>query len=161
MSSSQTARKFRRRDIAAMPHLLAKAIWELGRARLRLNGIGARDIARLNNSAKSKAAGNGQSASNADLIARIGFLVTFASRHLPWRSDCLPQAMAAQHWLSTKGIASEIRIGVERPGEGQFGAHAWLVQGEQIVTGGEVGHFAVLIGEERSRRPPDVSPTEE
>ncbi len=137
-------RKLRRRDLISMPHLLLRAVWELARARLRLRGIGARDIDTLNLAAAQVSSATAQPPVNAALVARIGFLITFAARYLPWRSDCLPQAMAAQRWLEAKGIPSEIKVGVELPEDGQFGAHAWLVQGDDIVTGGDVARFTVL-----------------
>jgi len=128
--------------------LLARAIWELARARVVHGSIGANDIERLNRAAIAGANGVADSKQERELIARVGFLITLASRHLPWRSDCLPQAIAGQRWLQSEGLGSEIRIGVERPGDDQFGAHAWLVHRDQIVTGGEVGHFSVLLGDE-------------
>lgn len=148
MSSSQTTKKLRRRDIARMPHLLARAVWELARARMALGAIGANDIERLNIAAKAAASQTEPTTQDHAFIEQVGFLVTFASRHLPWRSDCLPQAMAAQSWLLAEGLDSEIRIGVGRPGNGEFGAHAWLVLGDQIVTGGETGQYSVLLGSE-------------
>jgi len=143
-----------------MPHLIVRAIWELARARLILGRTGAKDIKRLNQAARSGTDIAIQSAVDSALIARIGFVIAFASRYVPWRSDCLPQAMAGQSWLLADGIASEIRIGVERPRDGPFGAHAWLVQGEQIVTGGEIERFAVLLGEEPNQGvSPQPAPT--
>ncbi|MEL6529799.1 MAG: lasso peptide biosynthesis B2 protein [Pseudomonadota bacterium] len=133
-----------------MPHLYLKAVWELARARASMGSIKARDIMRLNEASKAAVNLATPSEGNANLVSKVGFLVTFAARHLPWRSDCLPQALAAQRWLLAEGIGSEIRIGVERPDGEKFGAHAWLIHGDQIVTGGEINHFAVLLGEETS-----------
>jgi hypothetical protein len=53
--------------------------------------------------------------------------------------------MAAQTWLAEHGLASEIRIGVERPADGKFGAHAWLVHNDAVVTGGDVTRYDVLL----------------
>ena len=139
--------KLRRRDLIRWPHLLLRGIWELARARFGLSTIGPRDIEQLNRAVHAGAAGFRPAADKSDAIARVGFIITFVARYLPWRSDCLPQALAARRWLLGKGIATEIRIGVERPEDGDFGAHAWLVHGETVVTGGEIGKFAVLLGE--------------
>lgn len=57
------------------------------------------------------------------------------------------QAIAAQEWLARLGMASEIRIGVERPEDGPFAAHAWLVRKERIITGGDVARYSLLLGE--------------
>lgn len=81
------------------------------------------------------------------LAARIGYVIPRISARLPWRSDCLIQAMAAQNWLAAHGLTSEIQIGVERPEDGQFGAHAWLVHDGAAVTGGDIGRYDVLVGE--------------
>lgn len=59
------------------------------------------------------------------------------------------QAIAAQNWLAAKGLPSEIRIGVERPEATGFGAHAWLVHGEDVVTGGDVARYVVLLSSEQ------------
>ena len=141
--------KFRRRDLAKWPHLLVRAVWELARARLALNGIGPSDIKRLNSDAKSPTYRSSKAPDEDWLVARIGFVVTFASRYLPWRSDCLPQALAARNWLLGHKLTSEIRIGVERAKNGEFGAHAWLMHGDMIVTGGETDRFSVLLGNNR------------
>ncbi len=145
MTSDPT--KPRRRDLIRWPHLLLRGIWELGRARIGLGAVGPRDVERLNRSAPEEAAKSGPSTDPANAMARTGFIITFAARYLPWRSDCLPQALAARRWLLDQGIATEIRIGVERPEDGEFGAHAWLVRGDRVITGGEIGNFAVLLGE--------------
>lgn len=47
---------------------------------------------------------------------------------------CLVRALALQRLLSLHGHASELRIGVGRTEKG-FEAHAWLVDGENILEG--------------------------
>ncbi|MCV2877661.1 lasso peptide biosynthesis B2 protein [Sedimentimonas flavescens] len=71
----------------------------------------------------------------------VGRAISRAARIVPWRSDCLVQARAAQAWLTGEGIASQIRLGARRLPDGAFGAHAWLVCGQDIITGGDVSEF--------------------
>lgn len=142
-------RKLRRRQLIKWPHFIVRAIWELARARFALRSLQPNGVRDLNRSTLGDASRRELSGADEDLVARIGFVTTFVARHVPWRSDCLPQAIAAQRWLLAEGIGSEIRIGVERPDDGEFGAHAWLVQDHRIVVGGDVAHFAVLLGDEK------------
>ncbi|MEM8724115.1 MAG: lasso peptide biosynthesis B2 protein [Pseudomonadota bacterium] len=151
---TESSQKPRRRDVIKWPHLVLRGVWELALARRAMSNIGARDIRRLNDAAIEHAGRSDPISLDERLLHRVGFIITFTARYVPWRSDCLPQAIAAQHWLSMEGIASEIRIGVERPEGGDFGAHAWLVHEETIVTGGEIAHFSVLMGEDPAKKTP-------
>lgn len=135
--------KPRWRDAAWLLRYSMRGLWELLGARIAFIRFTARDIGRLNQSARE--------VSQMDLpgydahIARIGYVLPRLSRRLPWRSDCLIQAMAGQNWLSACGIPSEIEIGVEQPEDGEFGAHAWLVQAGKVVTGGDVSRYATIL----------------
>jgi hypothetical protein len=82
-----------------------------------------------------------------ELIARIAYVLPRLSARLPWRSDCLVQAIAGQNWLASHGLAGEIQIGVERPADGPFGAHAWLIHDGSVVTGGDIARYHRLLGE--------------
>lgn len=42
------------------------------------------------------------------------------------RLSCLPRALVLCHHLRSRGMAAEIRLGVSRPGDGDFSAHAWV-----------------------------------
>ena len=72
-----------------------------------------------------------------DVLRRIGFAVRVAAGHVPWRSDCFPQTIAARMLLKRLGYASTIHIGVERVDQDDIGGHAWLTCGETVVVGGE------------------------
>lgn len=130
-------------DAGWVTRLSLQALVRLIRARLVFARLHARDIP-----ARNKAAARAGVAMGGDelLADRIGFIITRLSKRLPWRSDCLIQAIAAQDWLLRAGIVSEIRIGVERPEKGPFGAHAWLVVGEKVITGGDISRYATLLG---------------
>lgn len=137
------------RDLGWLAVYCTRGIAELAWARLVFARMPASDIPRRNAlSAKSSRPLN---QSDLRLVERIAYVIPRLGEYLPWRSDCVPQALAAQRWLSAKSVASVIRIGVERPQDGEFGAHAWLVVGERIVTGGRVEQYELLLGESDKR----------
>ena len=126
----------------------ARGLWELVRARLIFSRFEAKSIRTRNRTSKERA---DMSASlPPDVLARIGYVLPRLSDRLPWRSDCLIQAIAAQNWLTAYGVGSEIQIGVEKPEGGEFGAHAWLLHGEKVVTGGEIERYHVLLADSPS-----------
>jgi hypothetical protein len=63
---------------------------------------------------------------------------------VPWRSDCLVQATAAQRWLDRHQIPTQLHIGVRKDHAAGFEAHAWLCHGALIVTGGDISGFVPL-----------------
>jgi hypothetical protein len=123
-----------------------RGTYELVRARLSFAGLKASDIPARNRSAAGAARPGAQHSSEI-ITARVGYVLPRISARLPWRSDCLIQAMAAQDWLASKGLASEIRIGVARSEGAGFEAHAWLVHAEQVITGGAVDRYHVMLRE--------------
>lgn len=70
-----------------------------------------------------------------ELVSRISWAVQSAASHVPLGLVCLPQAMAAKWMLRRRHIASTLYLGVARPDENQFTAHAWLRVGHYILTG--------------------------
>ena len=52
-------------------------------------------------------------------------VVAIASRHAPYRGNCLSRSLTLWWLLLGQGIQSDLRIGVNRP-LGQFEAHAWI-----------------------------------
>lgn len=71
------------------------------------------------------------------LAAKPSYVISCIAARLPWRSDRLVQALAGQGRLRRRGIGSQISIGVDRAA-GAFIAHAWLMQDDRILIGGEV-----------------------
>lgn len=131
-----------------LPWLLVYALrgfWELVRARLIFERLEAKAIPARNKAAKVAAAIE-QPVPPATL-ARISYVIPRLSDRLPWRSDCVIQAIAAQNWLLSMGAASEIQIGVENPKDGEFAAHAWLLHRESVVTGGDIAQYQVILSE--------------
>lgn len=138
-----TGKALRLRDAGWVTRLTSQALVAIFRARLAFGRLEAAEIPERN-----AAAAKAEVADAAEelLADRIGFIIARLAKRLPWRSDCMVQAIAAQDWLARLGMASEIRIGVERPGDGPFAAHAWLVRKERIITGGDVARYSLLLG---------------
>jgi len=109
---------------------LVRAAWELGLARRRLNRFDTRTLI---------ADGTGNPSSHD--VDRIAFAVRAMGARVPWRSDCLVQALAAQHWLAGRGIGSTIHLGV-KASEAPIDAHAWLKVGKRVILGGDVADYA-------------------
>jgi len=65
----------------------------------------------------------------------IGWAINSAATRVPWRSDCLLQAMAGSMWLDRIERTYKLNIGVRKNAAGGLEAHAWLTSGELVVTG--------------------------
>jgi hypothetical protein len=89
------------------------------------------------------AAGEALTGRQQALVERVAYAVPIMGLRVPWRSDCVVQALAARRWLARGDIAARICIGVRKDEQG-FAAHAWLKVGERIVTGGDVSSYAEL-----------------
>ncbi len=132
VKSKNKLARFVRLDGADKWLLLRAAAW-LAIARIRLAAVPFRRL-----SARLGAVPDvGLKEPDPKIARRIGFAVRVAANHVPWRSDCFPQAIAAHTLLRRCGYASTIHLGVARVGEGGLAAHAWLTCGETVVTGGE------------------------
>lgn len=75
------------------------------------------------------------------IVDRVAYAVPVMALRVPWRADCLVQALAAKRWLAGEGIASQIALGTALDDDGGFLAHAWLRVGNRIVTGGDVTRY--------------------
>ena len=112
--------------------LLLRAAWWLAVARFMLAVMPfSRLVERL--SAPGK---HGPASPDPDFPRRVGRAVSIAAAHVPWRSDCFPQTLAARRLLRRRGYATTIHLGVERVGDAGLAGHAWLTCGETVVTGG-------------------------
>lgn len=75
-----------------------------------------------------------------DLAREVGWAVRTAAARVPWRSVCLPQAIAAQHMLRRRSIAARAVVGARRSeAEKPIDLHVWVVVGGRVVVGG-AGH---------------------
>ena len=57
-------------------------------------------------------------------LARLSWAIGVAAVGVPWRSDCLLQAMAADRWLRRCGLHPKFFVGVAKDAFGQLQAHA-------------------------------------
>ena len=73
--------------------------------------------------------------------ARIAWAVPRVARAMPFRADCLVQAMAAERLLAGRGLAGRVHVVVRKTPRGME-AHAWLTHEGLVVTGGEIGGFS-------------------
>lgn len=122
--------KFCQLDVADK-WLLFRAVAWLAAARIMLGVLPFRSLA----TRMSASSDSAQFQPDPELLQRIGRSVAIAANHVPWRSDCIPQTIAARMLLKSHGYTSIIHIGVERVGDDELIGHAWLTCGETIVTG--------------------------
>lgn len=67
--------------------------------------------------------------------ARIAWALATASRFVPWRSDCLIQAIAAMTWAERFGLSAQMHLGVRKSGQSAIEAHAWVTSGDTVLSG--------------------------
>ena len=125
---------------------LLRAVSNLAWARRKLGNAAPSEL--VQNRAASVLA---PAADQDELVKRVAIAIPRAASRVPWRADCLVQALAAERWLTQKGVATVLCIGARKDEQSQFHAHAWLKAGETIVTGGDIGAYAPLIGAEEPR----------
>ena len=126
---------------------LVHATIELAVARVRLRSRQARDLLGSSETA-SRPSPQILDRSLVELVERVAFAIPRAGRRLPWRADCLVQALAAQRWLGRHGVDTQIIVGVPKPMPSDFEAHAWLKAGGRVVTGGDISGYVPLTGDQ-------------
>ena len=121
---------------------LCRAIFELALARYRLGAHSPKQLLQLaqQNSQQTPAPSQAN-----NFAARVSFAIPRVAARLPWRADCWIQAMAAQRWLRSKGIVSQLTIGTRKDPLGTFQAHAWLHCNGAIITGGDISGYVPLV----------------
>lgn len=136
--------------------LLVEALLYLGGARLALLTIPFRQIApRLGQQLPADDALPWR-APVSPTARRIGWAVETMSRHTPWESACLAQAMAGKFMLRRRGEASWLFLGTRKDEAGNLAAHAWLRSGNEILlgAGGHETFTALTSFSEVARRGP-------
>lgn len=128
--------------------LAAEALVALASARMMLHQTRPEDILRRNDAARRHITGlndsiRGETADEG--CHRIAFIIPRAARRVPWRADCLVQAMAGQDMLRRRGIATAVTVGTAKQADGTFQSHAWLLRGDIVVLGGDVSGFEPLL----------------
>jgi hypothetical protein len=118
--------------------VILRAVWELGLARLAIGQKSARDLLEQPQSPVSL--------NRADplLTCRVAWAVPRVAARLPWRADCLVQAIAARRWLAHGGVATRLSIGTRSDRTPGFEAHAWLCLDDEVITGGDTSGFVPL-----------------
>jgi hypothetical protein len=78
---------------------------------------------------------------------KIAWAVATASRAVPNGNNCLVRALATGIVLKRYRYPSELKIGVMKPADGHFAAHAWLESGGVVVIGDfELDRYVPLEG---------------
>lgn len=108
---------------------LVKAVGLLAQAR---TDLARRDVRSILDDLQHSPAGRPPSRDQLDLVS---WAIAAAAHRVPWRADCLIQAMVAARWLRQLEAPWQFHIGVRREPDGQLAAHAWLAVGTKIVTG--------------------------
>lgn len=143
--SLQAKQRLEWRDLLWFAANSGVAYFELLRARKRLNHVTPKQII-TQNEAIAKALGSKANGS-IKLPERIGRLLPRIARIVPFRADCLVQAMAGQAWLSRAGHPSDIAIGVDKPVGKAYDFHAWLNYDGNTVLGGRSHEYTRLTKE--------------
>jgi hypothetical protein len=83
--------------------------------------------------------------SHVEAALAVGRRIGRAARKMPFRAECLQQAIACAIMLRLRGAKANICIGVAKNSAGILEAHAWTICGDTILTGND-GHerFSVL-----------------
>jgi hypothetical protein len=78
-------------------------------------------------------------------VENIAWAVRAASRFVP-KASCLTQALVVERFMRRAGYAPHLHIGVARPGQTAFEAHAWVEHDGRIVIGevDEMDRFTIL-----------------
>lgn len=122
---------------------LGRAMIELAVARMRLGADHSRHL--VNAKATRRVLLPAPLTSEqARLVDQVAFAIPRIAQRVPWRADCLIQALAGERWLRRRGICAQVVIGVKKGGLVPLDAHAWLEAGDRIVTGGDVASFKPL-----------------
>lgn len=121
---------------------LGRAIVELALARVRLTADHSQHLLKAKRTHRAPC--SALTKKQARLVDQVAFAIPRAADRVPWRADCLVQALAGERWLRRRGIAAQIIIGVKKDAKVPIDAHAWLDVGGQVVTGGDIADYTPL-----------------
>ena len=122
-------KRFALLDARAKLDLLRAAV-ELAISRVTLARVSASDLLGMRSASTAEPA-------RPELVERVAFAIPAVAQRVPWRADCLVQALAARRWLERAGVATSLTCGVRKGDMEAFAAHAWLTAGTMTVTGGD------------------------
>lgn len=79
------------------------------------------------------------------ILHQIKISILRGSRFSPWRTKCFEQAIAGKAMLRMRHIRSLLYLGAYKDPANQLKAHAWLIAGDIVVTGGpKVEQYTVV-----------------
>ena len=130
---------------------LALAVWHLLCARLAFAVLPASELLRRLRQQHTLTESE-PSAPSADAEV-IAWAIRAAAWRMPWRTDCLIQAVAARRWLDRRHIASTFHIAAQGQDDSKsadadgLSAHVWLEVGGEPVTGGTLSPDLIRFAE--------------
>lgn len=131
---------------AAFVLLLLRGVAYVALARMQLRHFRPSDVKRLNSQSEDRAGTLGDRSGEIERhLAHMAWLIPRIAERLPFRGDCLVQAIAAQEWLCDLGIPSRIGIGIRQEEGADFESHAWLAVGRLVVVGGDLKGFSQAL----------------
>jgi hypothetical protein len=129
------------------PEMLAKqlkleheALWVLALARVAVTVFSFRWVAALIGRCGQETPTD---VIDPELALALAWTVQSTAKKVPWRCECLEQALAAKWMLGRRKLPSTLYFGTFFNGHA-LEAHAWLRCGQQIITG-ERGHKQFTI----------------
>ena len=126
--------KFFKKPLSEKGLYLETTFW-LGISRLEILILPFRWIAPFLGQHMASSDGNNENRDRQTVISVSRAILTM-SRHLPWESKCLVQAISGKMMLSRRKIPSTLYLGVAKKEDGDLNAHAWLRVGGIVALGG-------------------------
>jgi hypothetical protein len=126
---------------------LVRATTELALARYRLSTMNPTELlqsAYLQGDERDRSA----KPVNRAYARRVSVAMGRMASRVPWQATCLVQALAARRWLARRGIVSSMFVGVQKEPSLEIVAHAWLISGGEVITGGDVSGYRELLSPE-------------
>ena len=69
-------------------------------------------------------------------VIKIKSVIYTLANNVPWEVKCYSQAIIAKQLFLKKGIHTTLKLGLAKDYNNQLVAHAWLLWGDQCITGG-------------------------
>lgn len=92
----------------------------------------------------------GKRRKGAGSATRIGWAISLSAKVVPWKTNCLVQAVAASLLLRRYGCEPQIRIGVRKDGP-ELAAHAWVDCNGTTIVGGRGDEFTPMSAASHDR----------
>lgn len=131
--------------------VVLRAGWELALARRALGRRSMHNLLAGDRPGPARASCSARDYTVTALPIRVAWVIPRVATRVPWRADCLVQALAARRWLAQSGIAAELWIGTRKDQQQGFQAHAWVCVDETVITGGNIQGFVPLVTADADR----------